>query len=74
MCAAIRNSPLWEKSLLIITWGEQEGLLDHAIPPATVAPGDTLPGATHNQSGFTFEQYGPRERPLSCHDGFQKHH
>jgi phospholipase C len=57
---AIRNSPLWKSSLLIITWDEHGGFYDHAIPPPAIAPGDTAPSAGHNQSGFTFEQYGPR--------------
>ncbi len=57
---AIRNSPLWASSLLIITWDEHGGFYDHAIPPQAVPPGDTVPGAGHNKYGFTFEQYGPR--------------
>jgi phospholipase C len=57
---AIRNSPLWVSSLLIITWDEHGGFFDHAVPPAAVAPGDTTPSIGHNQFGFTFEQYGPR--------------
>jgi phospholipase C len=57
---AIRNSPVWKSSLLIITWDEHGGFFDHAIPPAAIAPGDTLSSTGHNQFGFTFEQYGPR--------------
>jgi phospholipase C len=57
---AIRNSALWETSVLIITWDEHGGFYDHAIPPAAVAPGDSQPKGKHNQYGFTFEQYGPR--------------
>jgi len=57
---ALRNSPLWTSSLLIVTWDEHGGFFDHAIPPAAVAPGDTAPNAKYNQNGFTFEQYGPR--------------
>lgn len=57
---AIRNSPLWEKSLFILTWDEHGGFFDHAAPPAAVAPGDSHPGSDHNQYGFTFEQYGTR--------------
>jgi len=58
---AIRNSPLWENSLLVIVWDEHGGFYDGGAPPApAVAPGDTAPGSEHNQTGFTFEQYGAR--------------
>jgi phospholipase C len=56
---AIRNSPHWNSSVLIITWDEHGGFYDHAIPPVAVAPGDTTPQDKHNQNGFTFQQYGP---------------
>jgi phospholipase C len=57
---AIRNSPVWNDSLLIVTWDEHGGFFDHLPPPAAIAPGDTTPGGDHNDYGFTFEQYGPR--------------
>jgi len=57
---AIRNSPHWNSSLLIVTWDEHGGFYDHAIPPSAVAPGDTAPRNKYNQYGFTFQQYGPR--------------
>jgi phospholipase C len=57
---AIRNSPHWETSLLIITWDEHGGFYDHVAPPAAVAPGDTSPGQGLSRHGFTFEQYGVR--------------
>jgi phospholipase C len=57
---ALRNSPHWNSSVLIITWDEHGGFYDHAIPPDAVAPGDTAPQDKHNQYGFTFQQYGPR--------------
>ena len=57
---AIRNSPVWEHSLLIIAWDEHGGFYDHAAPPAAIAPGDAHPGSDHNQYGFTFQQYGVR--------------
>jgi phospholipase C len=52
---AIRSSPLWETSLLIITWDEHGGFYDH-VPPGMAAPTGDL-GRTH---GFTFDQLGPR--------------
>jgi phospholipase C len=57
---AIRNSPLWNKSLLIITWDEHGGFYDHVAPPAAPAPGDTAIDNSNNASGFTFERYGAR--------------
>jgi phospholipase C len=57
---AIRNSPAWNSSVLIVTWDEHGGFYDHAKPGPAVAPGDTAPNAKYNSSGFTFRQYGPR--------------
>ena len=57
---AIRNSPHWNTSLLIVTWDEHGGFYDHAEPPSAVAPGDTQPKSKYNQYGFTFEKYGVR--------------
>ena len=57
---AIRNSPVWNSSLLIITWDEHGGFCDHMAPPLAIAPGDTGVDHPMNQYHFTFEQYGPR--------------
>jgi phospholipase C len=57
---AIRNSPHWDTSLLIITWDEHGGFYDHVAPPPAIAPGDTQTGSKYNQFGFTFDQYGVR--------------
>ncbi|MDR3702943.1 MAG: alkaline phosphatase family protein [Candidatus Sulfopaludibacter sp.] len=54
---AIRNSPLWPDSLLIVTWDEHGGFYDHAAPGAAMPPGDQSPRSSY---GFTFEQYGGR--------------
>jgi hypothetical protein len=57
---AIRNSDLWERSMLIVTWDEHGGFYDHVEPPQTVAPGDP-PGDPDNvQIGFDFRQLGAR--------------
>ncbi|MCE9579537.1 MAG: phosphoesterase [Deltaproteobacteria bacterium] len=55
---AIRNSPLWEESMLIITWDEHGGFFDHVPPPPAVPPGDGA--ADDNKHGFVFDQLGPR--------------
>src|SRR5260370_35752323 len=57
---AIRNSPLWNESLLILAWDEPGGFYDHVFPPGAPSPEDTVPGVPHNQFGFTFQQYGGR--------------
>ncbi|HXG93316.1 MAG TPA: alkaline phosphatase family protein [Blastocatellia bacterium] len=56
---AIRNSPIWEKSLLIVTYDEHGGFFDTVAPPPAIAPGDK-PSGQYSIHGFTFEQYGPR--------------
>ncbi|CAN5292889.1 hypothetical protein BH09BAC6_BH09BAC6_30660 [soil metagenome] len=58
--SAIRNSPHWQSSVLIITYDEHGGFYDHITPPSATPPGDTTPGSTYNQYGFTFGQYGVR--------------
>ena len=57
---AVRNSPAWGSSLLIITWDEHGGFYDHVAPPGAIAPGDTGLSDNTNQYQFTFGQYGPR--------------
>jgi hypothetical protein len=56
---AIRNSPHWEKSLLIVTFDEHGGFYDHIPPPAAVPPGDTIT-ASYVQNHFQFDQLGVR--------------
>ena len=59
---AIRNSPLWNTSLLVIVYDEHGGFYDSVKPGCAVAPGDktmveNLQLKTH---GFDFSQYGVR--------------
>lgn len=69
---AIRNSPLWEKSLLLITFDEHGGFYDHVTPPnardnklsnqgapLVVPPGDAF-AEGNNHHGFKFDQFGVR--------------
>jgi phospholipase C len=56
----LRASPIWNTSLLIITWDEHGGFFDHVVPPAAVPPGDMTTTNGDNRSGFTFGQYGVR--------------
>src|SRR6266566_87120 len=57
---AIRNSPHWESSVLIITYDEHGGFYDHVPPPQTVAPGDKPTDPENNRFSFDFTQLGVR--------------
>jgi phospholipase C len=58
---AIRNSPLWNRSLLIVTYDEHGGFYDSVAPGPAPAPGDGSPNdLTINSNGFTFDRYGVR--------------
>jgi phospholipase C len=52
---ALRKSPIWESSLLIVTYDEHGGFYDHVAPPAARAT-----GSKGRKYGFTFDQLGPR--------------
>jgi phospholipase C len=57
---AIRNSPLWDTSLLIITYDEHGGFYDHSETPRPAPPpGDGNPYG-YNKFGFDFSSYGVR--------------
>jgi phospholipase C len=51
---AVRNSPTWKKTLLIITYDEHGGCYDHVPPPVAVPPDNTRP------QSFGFDRYGVR--------------
>lgn len=65
---AIRNSPIWNSSLLIITYDEHGGFYDSVQPPKydpsvqppMAAPPDDGSSSEYNQFGFKFDQYGVR--------------
>src|SRR6185295_9164800 len=59
---AIRNSPVWNTSLLIIVYDEHGGFYDHVKPGCAVPPCDEIPKGqkTRNALGFDFTQYGVR--------------
>jgi phospholipase C len=57
---AIRNSPLWDSSMLIITWDEHGGFYDHVAPPPAIPPGDPDYADDANERRFAFDQLGPR--------------
>lgn len=53
---AVREGPLWDRTLLIVTFDEHGGCYDHVPPPPAVPPGD---GATCPE-GFRFNRLGVR--------------
>ncbi|WP_233850189.1 alkaline phosphatase family protein [Paraburkholderia sp. HD33-4] len=56
---AIRNSPLWDNSLLVILYDEHGGFYDSVAPGPATPPNDGA-GGTLNASGFGFNVYGVR--------------
>ncbi len=56
---ALRNSPYWNDTMLLITFDEHGGFYDHQSPPATVPPGDASKYANPNYS-FNFDLLGIR--------------
>jgi len=53
---AVRNSPRWKNTLLIITYDEHGGCYDHVPPPQAVSPdNDVTP-----PSEFDFKSFGVR--------------
>ena len=51
---AVRSSPNWQKTLLVITYDEHGGCFDHMPPPLAARPDMA------NQDGFNFDRYGVR--------------
>lgn len=59
---SIRNSPLWDSSLLIITYDEHGGFYDSVSPPCAVPPGDPIPKGQEKLARycFNFDRLGVR--------------
>ena len=58
----IRNSPHWNRSMLIITWDEHGGFFDHVTPPdaAPIPTGSSPKNIQGKAHGFIFDRCGPR--------------
>ncbi|AWF80548.1 phosphoesterase [Microbulbifer sp. A4B17] len=52
----LRNSPVWNKTLLIITYDEHGGTYDHVAPPENAAQ----PADCPDNEGFNFQRFGVR--------------
>ena len=52
---AVRNSPQWEETALVVMFDEHGGTFDHVPPPPTVSPDGIV-----KQEGFTFDRLGIR--------------
>jgi phospholipase C len=50
---AVKSSPAWERTLLLITWDEHGGTYDHEPPVAAIPPDSKT-------SRFAFDRYGVR--------------
>jgi len=58
----IRNSPVWENSMLVVTYDEHGGFFDHVVPEPCIVPGDKPLNYTRakNPYSFDFRRYGVR--------------
>jgi len=58
----IRNSPIWEQSVLVVTYDEHGGFFDHVAPCPCEPPGDNP--VNHEQAQYpkncAFDHYGVR--------------
>jgi len=53
---ALRQGPLWPKTLFILTYDEHGGCYDHVAPPWNATPPDSSAG----EFGFDFKRFGLR--------------
>jgi phospholipase C len=58
---ALRDSPAWRKTLLILTYDEHGGYYDHVPPPKALAPDDIAPVVNPGEKQYDgFARYGFR--------------
>ncbi|MDB5953153.1 MAG: hypothetical protein JWR65_5008 [Massilia sp.] len=59
---AVRSSPLWQSSVLLVVWDEHGGFFDRASPLAATAPGDHPWnwGRARTPRNCKFDRLGPR--------------
>ena len=54
--SALRTSPAWNETLLVVTYDEHGGCYDHVAPPSGATPPDSSVG----ELGFDFRRFGVR--------------
>ena len=58
---AVRSSPDWDSTLLLILFDEHGGCYDHVCPPAAIPPDNkVIPPSHTGGSGFKFDRLGVR--------------
>ncbi len=57
---ALRNSPIWPSSALLIVWDEHGGFFDHVAPVPATPPGDAPLNAPAGSAVFAFDTLGVR--------------
>jgi phospholipase C len=58
---ALASGPLWDRTILIITYDEHGGYYDHVPPPVALAPDDVQPIVSTGESTYEgFWRYGIR--------------
>lgn len=58
--SAIRNSPLWPTTLLLIVYDEHGGIFDHVPPPTLTADPNHPPVPVSTNPSFQFDRLGVR--------------
>ena len=66
---ALRNGPLWEETLLLITYDEHGGFYDHVPPPQRGVPS---PDGICTKEGFNYERLGVRIPTLAVSPWIQR--
>lgn len=58
---AVRDSPDWDKTLLLIVFDEHGGCYDHVCPPPSIPPDKSvIPPGQPGGTGFAFDRLGVR--------------
>jgi phospholipase C len=68
----LRNSPIWNDTLLIVTFDENGGIYDHVMPPVNITAPDTYKYFGINGQVFDYTMLGPRIPALLISPWVQK--